>query len=1031
MDLALRALRVDHMFRNTPCVQASGAKIDALPHQISALRYALDQALKLGSVRLMIADDVGLGKTVIAGMILRELQLRGRIGRVLVVVPKSLLFQWERELREKFDMDPFVVRSRNDLRDARARDLVVVSLGLVRRRRNLEELGLGWDMVVFDEAHNLTVRELGGTVRKTKGYEAAERLAGRAPNVLLLTATPHHGKPVDFRYRLRLLDPNVPLDKNSPIGGFVSRYVIRRLREEAVDFNGRRLIPDRRSLTISVGFSPEERSAYEGLLEYVKEYYNLYRRTGKKSYGFLAAVLQKRASSSIFALRESLVKRRKRLEGLRGNPRAVSVEEFERRLEGAEGSAEDLERLEEDAIEEVVDPSGLEREIAALDALVKRCDSALERDSKMMRLREELEKLLADRESKVIVFTQYRDTLHHLLKGLSGSILGIVELHGEMKIEDRLSSEREFLEKGRVLLATDVASEGLNLQRASIVVNYDIPWNPTKLDQRIGRVHRYGQRRDVLALNMMVRDTIDNRVYEILMEKLERIREELGPVFNYLGMLVDEADIERAVERAIETGNVEGAVEEVYADVALRNRELRELEGILDKNRIRIPESDPRCPEGESIEESDVRELVLGTLSALDPRSFEYSDGVLTLRYVPRELAAGAGDLAPFRGTFSREAASRSGGGLEYVGVEHPLTRSVIDYLMDAFRSPGGVKLEAENKYTKGWLWLVRVRGEVPEVPLDPDDPSRKRDLFEEKLVAILEDEVRGSTRVLGLSAVKSLFVVGELGEAKPHPAGPVEEVKDEINRNLRGILEQLRGDVISRITDEIERLEKLAAERGLSLPEKQKYEGKKLERFSKSSEIRSLFNALIGGGPRWTVEELAALRLLPYGYSELGLEFAERLLDEGRKGEELVIECERARGAGVEDLRDKFTAGVDLVSYRDDGARLIEVKTVRGRRGKIYITQREWEVMCMERRRRERYVSEVLGETPRMDIARGSVHLYIVDLERGGDCASIMDITDPCSALGGLAEKYRQYFYKIVIPYEELIRSGAAGLNA
>jgi len=245
---------------------------------------------------------------------------------------------------------------------------------------------------------------------------------------------------------------------------------------------------------------------------------------------------------------------------------------------------------------------------------------------------------------------------------------------------------------------------------------------------------------------------------------------------------------------------------------------------------------------------------------------------------MPRELTAGAGDLAPFRGTFSGEAASRSGGGLEYVGVEHPLVRSVIDYLMDAFRSPGGVKLEAENKYTKGWLWLVRVRGEVPEVPLDPDDPSRKRDLSEEKLMAILEDEVKGSTRVLGPSAVENLYTIGGLGEAKPHPARPVGEAKDQINGDLRKILEQLRDDIVSRITDEINRLEKLAAERGLSLMEKQRYEGKVHERFSKSSEMREVFNALMDGGPWWTVEELAAVRLLPYGYSELGLEFADRL---------------------------------------------------------------------------------------------------------------------------------------------------------
>ncbi|WP_174448677.1 helicase-related protein [Conexivisphaera calida] len=1020
--LALRALRMDYMFNDTPCVQASLAKVDALPHQIGAVRSALGMAMSQGYVRLMIADDVGLGKTIEAGMIARELMARGRVGRILIVVPKSLALQWERELGEKFGVEAAVAWAGKELQGAVAEDVLIVPLGLARRRKNLEVLRRArWDLAIFDEAHNLTTEKVGQRVRKTRGYVAAEALAGSIPNVLLLTATPHHGKPVDFRYRLRLLDPNVPLDESSSIGEFVSRLVVRRLREEVRGYDGRPLIPGRESDFVRIRFNDAEREAYLALLDYVKEYYDLYRKTERRSYGLVAVVLQKRASSSMRALLRSLERRKGRLEAmLRGELRA-DPEEVERSV----GSLGGLSPREEQYVIENVAGLDLQREVRVVEGLIGLCRAALGSDSKLRALREDVLGGLArgdaaGRPEKVIVFTQYRDTLEYLYDQLSKSgVGGVVKVHGRMGPDERMRAEESFRRQdgARVLIATDVASEGLNLQVARFMVNYDLPWNPTRLDQRIGRIHRYGQRGKVLAISMLVEDTVDNRIYEVLMEKLGTIREELGHVFDYAGLLIDESDLEAAVERAVVAG-AERAAEELYEDVMRRKDAVVELEELLDRNRIRIPEGDPRCPEGDAIGEEEVRGFVLDAMSGLDPKCFQYDRGRDVFALVHAGcLEGGTVEVRPFRGTFSRDALA-SDPGLEYIGVEHPLVRRLLEIL----RPRGQLVLEAENKSVKGWLWLVRVEDSVRGVPVDCES-NRTTDLSSKRVVALLEDEGRGRVVEVGLSAIDNLYGVQRWsGQPKDPPVERLEAVEGEVRREVDRVLEVLRTDVISRYTAEINRLSGLQRS-AADVMERQRYASRLHAALDRQLDCTGRIDGLRESGHAVRKEVLAAIGLYPFGYSELGLDYSERLLESGRKGEELVMRCEKEEGASLEDLRDKFTAGVDLISYRPDGeVRYIEVKTVSGPSSKVYITQREWDVMSMSGRRRQRYLAE-LAPRELSVIARQSVYLYIVDLQAGDGCGSILRVKDPYGKLRDVVEKYKRFQFKIEIPYEDMRR--------
>ncbi len=389
LDLMLTGLRFRLLFEHTPCVIASTARIDALDHQIQAVRYAL----RLQPLRLLIADDVGLGKTIITGMIISELLARKRISSVLIVVPKSLLYQWRRELMEKFDIRFDIVSCERDVKEVLPESrFVITSIDFVKRPRWRQEfLAKNWDLVVFDEAHNLTIRREGDKIRKTLRYEVAEELASRVENILLLSATPHHGDMLDFYYRLRLLDPALPeiapdqANIDYLLRSTVSRHVIRRLREEVTKPDGSPLVPPRESKTISISLSRDEKELYNELLSYIYGYFNAGFETGRKSLVYVAIVFQKRASSSIYAIYQTLRRRRillrkllRLLEKGEITPEKVIIE-AEKAAEKSEKSDRiDVRTLLKYAVREpTID--GLHSELEQLEKLTSRISKLLEK----------------------------------------------------------------------------------------------------------------------------------------------------------------------------------------------------------------------------------------------------------------------------------------------------------------------------------------------------------------------------------------------------------------------------------------------------------------------------------------------------------------------------------------------------------------------------------------------------------------------------------------------------------------------------
>jgi superfamily II DNA or RNA helicase len=641
--LSLLALRVYLHSRYTPCVNPSHSRINALSYQLDFVNYALRKLYDEGALRLLLADDVGLGKTIMTGLLIKELMLRGLAKRVLIVTPRFLTFQWRRELAEKFDIHCIE-------KDPRA-DCVVVSVDYLKRhvKQYLEE---GWDLVVFDEAHNLTVGARGPTQR----YSAAEAVASKARNVLLLSATPHHGKRHDFVARLRLLDPSVD---ESTLRAAVKRLVVRRLREDVKEEAG---IPERYvSPPVVVEPTEEERRLYAEVIRYVKYYYDAAKQARgrrRRALGLVAVVFQKRASSSIAAIKKTVEKRIQALQQMKA---------------GLLKPRDDV-KTETEALRHVVaDINAIDRELEQLHRL-KRLAEAVKIDSKYQKLLELLER---HKDSRVIIFTQYRDTMYYLAERLAAS-REVVTLHGGMTEEERKAAEDKFRRTGKILVATDAASEGLNLQVANVLINYDLPWNPSRLDQRIGRVHRYGQTKPVFVYNMLVADTIDGRVYQILLQKIEEIKKTLGKVFDYLGNVATEKEFLKIVEAALAGRSPEEEVDKLLRQRAVA---LRDLEELLTSDRIKI-EADPRCTD--VVTDDELKTLILNTLAALDPRSYEERGGCIKVKYLPRELGKFC------RGRCLTEAAGFGGQCPERITVEHPLAKAVLEYHISQLPSRRG-----------------------------------------------------------------------------------------------------------------------------------------------------------------------------------------------------------------------------------------------------------------------------------------------------------------------------------------------------
>lgn len=519
---------------------ASG--IIPLPHQL----HVLNRAMETNNIRYILADEVGLGKTIEAGMIIRELKSRGLVSRILVVCPTGLVTQWANEMQEKFHekfqvilpSDYDTIRRLTNSDDVYGQfDQVISPMDSIKpiekhagwseekvekynEERIYSIINSGWDLIIIDEAHRVA-----GSSGEVARYKLGNLLAQASPYLLLLSATPHNGKTEPFLRLIRLLDADAFPNAKSIVREQVAPFLIRTEKREAIDNNGNLLFKNRITHLVTISWDERnnlQRELYEMVSSYVAKTYNKALRNRKKNMCliFLLIIMQRMVTSSTAAIRQSLERRLNVL--------------LEQRTCVGNLREEDLDELNiEDGVEDALEAISLdmELEIEELKQIISLAKQAQfqNQDAKVEPLLNEIDAILSeDRTQKVIIFTEFVATQTYLQELLVNRGYTVTILNGGMSIDERNAAMQEFKTSTSIFISTDAGGEGLNLQFANIIINYDLPWNPMKIEQRCGRVDRIGQQRDVHIYNFIVGETVENRVREVLEEKLSVILKEMG-----------------------------------------------------------------------------------------------------------------------------------------------------------------------------------------------------------------------------------------------------------------------------------------------------------------------------------------------------------------------------------------------------------------------------------------------------------------------------------------------------------------------
>ncbi len=723
--LGVEALRLGLAYEYDPYFSLSIARVDPLPHQLEAV---YDYFLRLPRIRFLLADDPGAGKTIMAGLLIKELKIRGLIQRTLIVAPANLCFQWQREMKDKFREGFDLVRS-DVLRAAygsnpwQERNQVVTSISWVSRIEDAKEslLRSRWDLIVVDEAHKMSAYSAD---KKTLAYQLGEALSQMTDHYLLMTATPHKGDPENFCLFLELLDRDVYGDVKSleeAMRRNEAPFYLRRVKEALVTFPDpdtgevRALFTRREVRTTEFEMNDDELEFYDALTRYVEDQSikaSLDNSARGRALGFTMAMLQRRFASSVRAVRLSLERMRNKREKILADPEAYRQEQIARSL------PEDFDDLPEDEQQEIlvelegvvvtVDPAALREEIHQLSKLINQA-LELERrevESKLIKLKEVLsdQGVFGDRTMKLLVFTEHKDTLDYLVAKLRDEWrLTVTQIHGSMRIGDRdtpgtrIYAEREFREDCQVLVATEAAGEGINLEFCWFMVNYDIPWNPMRLEQRMGRIHRYRQERDCLILNFVSTSTREGRVLHKLFERLKKIEDDLDPkrsgtVFNVLGDIFPANQLERMLRemyaRNLTEDVIKSRIVEQVDEQRFRRITHSTLEG-LAKRELNLAAIIGKSAEAK--ERRLVPEVVedffkeAGPIAGVHPRETGKDQHIYRIGRVPRTLWPIGERLEPRFGRLGREyrlitfdkkylAANPT---LEWVTPGHPLFEAV------------------------------------------------------------------------------------------------------------------------------------------------------------------------------------------------------------------------------------------------------------------------------------------------------------------------------------------------------------------
>jgi superfamily II DNA or RNA helicase len=787
LKLASESHRIRLAYLFDPLLAVHTSLVRPLPHQISAVYESM---LPRQPLRFLLADDPGAGKTVMAGLLIKELLARGDLQRCMIVCPGSLVEQWQDELYAKFGL-AFEILTSDKLESARTgnwfgeNNLVICRLDKLSRNEELKDKlrATDWDLIVCDEAHKMSATEFGGEIKYTKRFQLGRMLSEVSRHFLLMTATPHNGKQVDFELFLSLLDGDrfEGVHREGVHSSDPSDLMRRLVKEQLVTFEGTPLFPERIAYTVNFELSDLEVELYRRVTEYVREEFNrvyALQNDGRKgTVGFALTVLQRRLASSPAAIHASLKRRRERLESSLNEARLLSRagSSADAVIPGrfADLTVEDLEDfddLPESELEshenELVDQATASKTISELQIeidILKGLEALSQQviRSGTDRKWDEVSRILSEsslvRDSngnwrKIIVFTEHRDTLNYLQSKIS-TLIGLPEavvvIHGGTARDQRKDAENRFLNDPdvKVLIATDAAGEGVNLQRAHLMINYDLPWNPNRIEQRFGRIHRIGQTEVCHLWNLVAKDTREGDVYLLLLQKLEDAREALqGKVFDVLGKLTfDNRSLKDLMIEAIRYGDqpeVKARLSQVIDNSVNKER----LQALIQEHAVGHDSMDAiKVREiREQMERAEVRRLQPHFIEGFFLAAFQNLGGQVhdreTRRYqinhVPSEIrrrdrviGRGQAVLQKYeRIAFDKELLNVTGKPrAEFVCPGHPLLDSTMDITLEKYRDllkQGAVLLDENDLDTTPRL-LIYLEHSIQDGRVDRNGNRR------------------------------------------------------------------------------------------------------------------------------------------------------------------------------------------------------------------------------------------------------------------------------------------------------------------
>lgn len=698
-----------------------------LPHQI----LVLEKVMQSQQNRFLLADEVGMGKTIEAGLVLKELKLRGDINRILVIVPKSAMLQWQSELKEHFneifhiydsELITSLTRTFSNINADQEfnfweqHNQIIVSTDALKplekrqgwSQERVDEynkfrmdavLRANFDLVVIDEVH-----KMGGGSQNVSRYVLAQALCNTVSNVLLLSATPHRGKTDHFRRILQLLDPDAFDGEGLPDIEDLEPYVIRTEKRLAVDYEGKKLFNERRTIKFDVSLDPikhaRQLALYEAVTEYVRKGFNSASKKQNSATGLIMVLFQRLVSSSTQAILSAMEGRLNRL-----RYGTDSLDEYEDDLELSE--LDDI--LNTDGI--YASPcGGLEDEESILVNLIEQAKECMSGEtdakaeaflSKYDALRQELD----DPDLKVLIFTEFRTTQRMLKDLLTRKGYRCSIINGSQELDERKKALTEFREQNQIMIATDAAGESLNMQFSHIIFNYDLPWNPMMIEQRIGRVDRIGQKKEVVAFNMLTSNSVDKRVYEVIEEKLTNIINQLGidKTSDILDSTIDPKKVNKLyLQSLLDPSRFEFAGEKWLNEIKSKLKEYQATEGVLPEVRE------------EEIEYKKASEVKYSPLpSWLEQLVIQYylMKGHTVQIGVEGFLEVSI-DGNKQRITFDPEV-GLANPGIQNVTLQHDLIRNLLSDLVD-FNALGGIpelSSSSDDDTTGFWsLWQISAQ---------------------------------------------------------------------------------------------------------------------------------------------------------------------------------------------------------------------------------------------------------------------------------------------------------------------------------